>query len=158
MDRNIHCVILTSGTLAPLKPLISELELNIDVRIENPHIVTGDQVCVKILSNGPDTELLSSNFQNRSNPKYLQSLGLVISNLIRVIPDGVLIFFPSYFLMEKTIEFWQENGNWDTINRIKVNNFKRGVGYCHDNRKSNAEDFFLKNQKSKNPKVVNPET
>ncbi|XP_044256116.1 regulator of telomere elongation helicase 1 homolog [Tribolium madens] len=119
MDRNIHCVILTSGTLAPLKPLISELELDIGVRIENPHIVQGDQVCVKILSKGPDMEPLNSNFQNRANPKYLRSLGLVISNLIRVIPDGVLIFFPSYIIMQKTIEHWQDDGIWDSINRIK---------------------------------------
>ncbi|XP_975038.1 regulator of telomere elongation helicase 1 homolog [Tribolium castaneum] len=119
MDRNIHCVILTSGTLAPLKPLISELELEIGVRIENPHIVKGDQVCVKILSKGPDMEPLNSNFENRSNPKYLQSLGLVISNLIRVIPDGVLIFFPSYVIMQKTIEHWQNDGTWDSINRTK---------------------------------------
>ena len=120
LDRNIHCVILTSGTLAPLKPLISELEIDIGVRIENPHIVDGDQVCVKILSKGPDMELLNSNFQNRNNPKYLQSLGLVISNLIRIIPDGVLIFFPSYVIMEKSIQQWQSTGIWDAINATKV--------------------------------------
>ena len=95
MDQGVHCVILTSGTLAPLKPLISELELNVGVRIENPHIVTGEQVCVKILTKGPDNEPLNCNYQNRSNPNYLRSLGQVIMNLIRFIPHGVLIFYPS---------------------------------------------------------------
>ncbi|RZC33002.1 hypothetical protein BDFB_012755, partial [Asbolus verrucosus] len=86
MDQDIHCVILTSGTLAPLKPLISELELNVGVKIENPHIVQGDQICVKILTKGPDMGPLNCNYENRDNPKYLRSLGTVIMNLMRIIP------------------------------------------------------------------------
>ncbi|RZC32720.1 regulator of telomere elongation helicase 1 -like [Asbolus verrucosus] len=119
MDQGIHCVILTSGTLAPLKPLISELELNVGVRIENPHIVQGDQVCVKILTKGPDMEPLNCNYQNRDNPKYLRSLGTVIMNLIRIIPGGVLIFFPSYPIMQKCQQFWQGSGIWSGITQIK---------------------------------------
>lgn len=65
MGKNVRTVILTSGTLAPLKPLITELGIPIDVRLENPHIVTGAQVCVKIISQGPDQEPLISNYQNR---------------------------------------------------------------------------------------------
>ncbi|KAJ3657367.1 hypothetical protein Zmor_009176 [Zophobas morio] len=119
MDQGVHCVILTSGTLAPLKPLISELELNVGVRIENPHIVTGEQVCVKILTKGPDNEPLNCNYQNRSNPNYLRSLGQVIMNLIRFIPHGVLIFFPSYPIMQTCQQAWQESGIWNTINQTK---------------------------------------
>lgn len=120
MDQGVYCVIITSGTLAPLKPLISELDLNVGVRIENPHIVKGDQVCVKILTKGPDQEPLNCNYQNRDNPKYLRSLGQLITNLIRVIPDGVLIFFPSYPIMQKCQQYWQESGIWDEINKTKV--------------------------------------
>lgn len=120
MNEDIHCVILTSGTLAPLRPLISELEINVGVRIENPHIVKGDQVCVKILTKGPDNELLNCNYQNRENPQYLKSLGAAIMNLVRVIPDGILIFFPSYPIMFRCQQCWQECGIWDGIDRQKV--------------------------------------
>lgn len=120
LNQNVHCIILTSGTLAPLGPLISELELDVKVRIENPHIVQGDQVCVKVLSKGPDGEKLSCSFQNRSNAKYLTSLGHSISNLIRFIPDGVLIFFPSYSIMYNCQQSWQHSGLWNTINAAKV--------------------------------------
>lgn len=65
LGKNVRSVILTSGTLAPLKPLISELGIPINVRLENPHIVTSAQVCVKIVSCGPDKEPLISNYQNR---------------------------------------------------------------------------------------------
>lgn len=65
MAENVRCVILTSGTLAPLPPLISELEISVPVTLENPHVVKNSQVCVEILCKGPDMEILNSNFQNR---------------------------------------------------------------------------------------------
>lgn len=65
LGKNVRSVILTSGTLAPLKPLISELGIPINVRLENPHIVTSAQVCVKIVGSGPDKEQLLSNYENR---------------------------------------------------------------------------------------------
>lgn len=65
LGRNVRSIILTSGTLAPLKPLITELDIPIAVRLENPHIVNKSQVCVKIIGQGSDKETLNSNFQNR---------------------------------------------------------------------------------------------
>lgn len=157
MSHRLKSLILTSGTLAPLKPLISELELNVGSRLENPHIITGEQICVKILSQGPDSETLNCNFQNRyhffytavsnnsngifnilkfnwsnliffflltsfrNNPKYMSSLGMAISNLVRVIPGGLLIFYPSYPILQKCQEVWQQSGIWGNINNQKVN-------------------------------------
>lgn len=65
LGRNVRSIILTSGTLAPLKPLISELDIPITVQLENPHIINSDQVCVKIIGSGSDKVVLNSNFQNR---------------------------------------------------------------------------------------------
>ena len=49
-----------------------------------------------VLSAGPDGTVLNSSFRCRSDPKYLSSLGQSIINIIRVVPHGVLVFFPSY--------------------------------------------------------------
>lgn len=65
LGKNVRSIILTSGTLAPLKPLISELDIPIAVNLENPHIVDSSQVCVKIISHGSDREQLNSNYENR---------------------------------------------------------------------------------------------
>lgn len=126
MNQGIRSLILTSGTLAPLKPLISELELKVQVQLENPHIVNNKQVCVKIIPQGPDGELLNCNFQNRDNPKYINSLGRTILNIVRFIPNGLLIFFPSYPIMLKFREFWEKNGIWNNLNEQKV----RRIIYC----------------------------
>uniref|UniRef100_A0A1B0F9W0 Helicase ATP-binding domain-containing protein n=1 Tax=Glossina morsitans morsitans TaxID=37546 RepID=A0A1B0F9W0_GLOMM len=44
LNKNIRSIILTSGTLAPLKPLIAELALPVMQQLENPHIVSQSQV------------------------------------------------------------------------------------------------------------------
>lgn len=119
MDQNVRSIILTSGTLAPLKPLISELAIPIGVMLENPHIIKSHQVCVKIISQGPDGTQLNSNYQNRDNPKYISALGRTILSFTRVVPDGLLVFFPSYPIMTKCQEFWQADGLWSSISNIK---------------------------------------
>lgn len=119
LEQNVRSIILTSGTLAPLKPLISELGIPVGVQLENPHIVKSNQICVKIISQGPDGTQLNSNYQNRDNPKYISSLGRTILSFCRVIPDGLLVFFPSYPIMSKCQEMWQSEGIWSSINNIK---------------------------------------
>ncbi|XP_059047807.1 regulator of telomere elongation helicase 1 homolog [Achroia grisella] len=119
VEQNVRSIILTSGTLAPLKPLISELGIPIGVQLENPHIIKSKQICVKIISQGPDSTPLNSNYQNRDNPKYICSLGRTILSFCRVVPDGLLVFFPSYPIMAKCQEMWQAEGIWSSINNIK---------------------------------------
>lgn len=119
LDQQVRCIILTSGTLAPLKPLISELGIPINVQLENPHIIKKNQVFVKIISQGPDAQILNSNFENRNNPKYITSLGRTILSFTRVVPDGLLVFFPSYPILSKCQEMWQLNGIWTSISEIK---------------------------------------
>ncbi|KXJ71470.1 hypothetical protein RP20_CCG020471 [Aedes albopictus] len=119
LGRNARSIILTSGTLAPLKPLISELDIPIAVRLENPHIIDGSQVCVKIVGQGPDKEMLNSSYSNRDNPKYISSLGRTILSFCPIIPGGLLVFFPSYPLLNKCQEAWQETGIWSQISRTK---------------------------------------
>lgn len=46
---------------------------------------------------------------------------MTISNLVRVIPGGLLIFYPSYPVLQKCQEVWQQSGLWSSINTQKVN-------------------------------------
>ncbi|XP_053949811.1 regulator of telomere elongation helicase 1 homolog [Anastrepha ludens] len=119
LNAQTRSIILTSGTLAPLKPLIAELAVPIAQSLENPHIVNQSQVFVKIIGTGPDREQLISNFANRDNPKYLSSLGQTILNVSRIVPDGLLVFFPSYPLLNQCVNAWQASGVWAEVCRHK---------------------------------------
>ncbi|KAH8245486.1 hypothetical protein KR032_010889 [Drosophila birchii] len=115
LNTQVRSVILTSGTLAPLKPLIAELAIPVAQHLENPHIVDQSQVYVKIIGTGPDRQQLISNYTNRDNPKYISSLGQTILNVSRIVPDGLLVFFPSYPMLNKCVDSWQASGLWADI-------------------------------------------
>lgn len=119
LSQKVRSVILTSGTLSPLKPLISELGIPVEVCLENPHIIGRSQVYVKIISQGPDSEQLISNYQNRDNPKYISSIGRTILSLCPIIPGGLLVFCPSYTILNKFQELWTSTGIWSDIQKRK---------------------------------------
>lgn len=55
----------------------------------------------------------------RENDAYLASLGKSIAEFAKVIPGGLLIFFPSYELMNDCIRFWRNHRIWPEIEREK---------------------------------------
>ena len=110
-------IILTSGTLSPLQATAEEIGLDFPVRLENQHIVTASQVWCGVLGSGPDGTTLNSSYNTRNDPKYLAALGQIVIMILKIVPKGVLIFFPSYGLLNSVREFWQANGIWTRIDR-----------------------------------------
>jgi Rad3-related DNA helicase len=47
------------------------------------------------------------------------SLGQAIEECTHIVPDGLLIFFPSYKLMEKLSARWKSTGQWQRIAKKK---------------------------------------
>uniref|UniRef100_A0A8C7HEY0 Regulator of telomere elongation helicase 1 n=1 Tax=Oncorhynchus kisutch TaxID=8019 RepID=A0A8C7HEY0_ONCKI len=117
--QGVRSIILTSGTLSPLSSFTSEMQIPFPVCLENPHVIQHDQIFVSIIDRGPDGVQLSSAFDRRFVPENMASLGNTVVNLGRVVPHGLLVFFPSYPVMDKTLEFWRANGHADRIENIK---------------------------------------
>ncbi|KAL3313789.1 Regulator of telomere elongation helicase 1 [Cichlidogyrus casuarinus] len=112
----IRCVILTSGTLYPLESLKTELNVDFSITLQNNHVINPkDQVQVLVLTRGPDECVLNSSYENRESPAYQRSLGLTMIDLAKHVPRGLLIFFPSYAMMNKMVQFWQEVGIFDSL-------------------------------------------
>ncbi|XP_060608338.1 regulator of telomere elongation helicase 1-like [Ruditapes philippinarum] len=117
--HGIKCIVLTSGTLSPLSSFTAEMQVPFPVQLENPHVIQKHQVWVGTMRKGPDGTVLNSNFETRFNPSYQSSLGNCIVNLARVTPNGLLIFYPSYPVMEKCLEHWKETNIWTRIEQYK---------------------------------------
>jgi hypothetical protein len=75
----VRCVLLTSGTLSPMDSFAHELQLKFPVVLENPHVISPEQVWVGVIEKGPAGHKLNSTYGNRSNPKYMDDLGLSLS-------------------------------------------------------------------------------
>ncbi|XP_068453212.1 regulator of telomere elongation helicase 1 isoform X2 [Clinocottus analis] len=117
--QGVRCIILTSGTLSPLSSFTCEMRIPFSVSLENSHVIERDQIFVGIIERGPDGVHLSSAFDRRFLPENMASLGNTVANMSRVVPDGLLVFFPSFPLMEKTLDFWRTNGHAARIDSIK---------------------------------------
>ncbi|XXQ39088.1 Helicase ATP-binding domain-containing protein [Plasmodiophora brassicae] len=106
MNLGVRSLILTSGTLAPLAALKNELEVEFPVVLENGHVIGEDQICVRVIPVGPSGAPLNSNYRNRTETSA-RELGDVLVSFSRIIPDGLLVFFPSYAAMSVLIQRWQ---------------------------------------------------
>ena len=76
-----------------------ELRLPFPVRLENPHVVANDRVFGAVVPVGPSGKRLNSSYKFRDTDAYKTELGNVIVNVARIVPDGLLVFFPSYGVM-----------------------------------------------------------
>jgi hypothetical protein len=103
---NIRSILVTSGTLSPLSSYGMELGLPFPVTLENPHIIQPDQVHVRVIGKGVSGKQLSSSYERRQDGEYYSELGNTLTSLAKVIPAGMLVFFPSYSVMETCIERW----------------------------------------------------
>lgn len=122
--QNLWSLILTSGTLSPLEPLIAELQIPNAIQLVNPHVIERFQMCVKRVPFGSDDSKLEITYKNRQiklksgirpNKKLFKSLGNSICEFCKVIPGGVLIFFPSYGVMDMCIQVWKELAIWSSL-------------------------------------------
>ncbi|XP_067564848.1 regulator of telomere elongation helicase 1 isoform X12 [Pseudorca crassidens] len=107
VHQGVRTLILTSGTLAPVSSFTQEMQIPFPVCLENPHVIDKHQIWVGIVPKGPDGAQLSSAFDKRFSDECLSSLGKALGNIARVVPHGLLVFFPSYPVMEKSLEFWR---------------------------------------------------
>ncbi|XVE52106.1 hypothetical protein DITRI_Ditri02bG0095600 [Diplodiscus trichospermus] len=113
----VGSIVLTSGTLSPLDSFAQELKLDFPVRLENPHVISSNQIWAGVVPLGPSGRPFNSSYRNRDSPEYKQELGNAIVNFARIVPDGLLVFFPSYYLLDQCIHCWKnmDNGNSSTI-------------------------------------------
>lgn len=122
-ELGVRSVILTSGTLSPMKALQHDLGIPFSVRLINPHVVRKDAMRVAVLGNGPKGIGLSSKFSRRSDPGYLQDLGASVVQLAATVgAGGVLVFFSSYGQLDSCITAWQQqNGGavWRQLNMAR---------------------------------------
>ncbi|KAJ3671099.1 hypothetical protein LUZ60_008525 [Juncus effusus] len=122
----VRSIILTSGTLSPLDSFALELNMEFPIRLENPHVIDSDQIWVGVLPTGPSSYPLNSSFRTRDSIQYKQELGNTLVNFARIVPDGLLVFFPSYYVMDQCIECWKNTSNsqvgssiWERISKHK---------------------------------------
>lgn len=127
-------VIVTSGTLAPLRSFAGELGTEFKVAKSLPHVINvRKQLHVGVVARGPGMVLFDATFSGSNTFAFQDSLGEAIESYCRLVPSGVLVFLPSYRLLDKLRTRWQGTGLLQRLCEVK------GGVFFEPNRR--GEDF-----------------
>eukprot|EP00494_Astrolonche_serrata_P025100 UN25361 len=119
-------IILTSGTLTPFTSFKLELQMHFNIQLENNHVVKPEQICFMCLTKGALKQRMNSKYENRTNISYINDVGASICNVSRVVPYGMLVFFPSYYLMDHFLDKWNDKAPGAKLSTIdRLNESKR---------------------------------
>ncbi|KAG6621308.1 Fanconi anemia group J protein [Phytophthora cinnamomi] len=114
-------VILTSGTLSPMESFAGELGVDFPIRLEANHVVNmRKQVFIGAVMHGPGNVDLQSTYNNQQDPRYQDSMGQLLLHYSQAIPGGILMFFPSYSLLNKLTTRWKKTKLWGEIEQFKT--------------------------------------
>ncbi|XP_066932023.1 Fanconi anemia group J protein homolog [Clytia hemisphaerica] len=108
-------IVLTSGTLSPMKSFSSELGVDFPISLEANHVIDDSQVLVGNIGSGPTNIAIKANFQNSETFAFQDEVGKAVLQICKAVPKGVLCFLPSYSMMEKLIKRWKTIDLWNTL-------------------------------------------
>lgn len=100
-------VIVASGTLSPIESLKSELGCTFKNIFEGSHVIGNDRIFASILSRGPSGVDLNCAFKNSLSYPFQDEVGAVVHDICKVVPNGILCFFPSYDRLENLYSRWK---------------------------------------------------
>ncbi|OTB02403.1 hypothetical protein M426DRAFT_197331 [Hypoxylon sp. CI-4A] len=112
-----RAVILAGGTMSPFEDYTAHLFPNLAegkiTTLSCGHVIPSSNLCVWTLASaGPKAGAKSTefefSFQKRSDKMMIRELGLAILNTCTAVPDGVVVFFPSYGYLDEVVSVWGE--------------------------------------------------
>lgn len=113
--RNPKTIILTSGTLSPQEGVANRLGIKESFIKSYPSVIPDENIQLLAISKGITGNILTTAFIKREDQEIIIDYGKTIVFLINNIPNGTVVFFPSYPLMNKMLELWQKQGILDHL-------------------------------------------
>ena len=112
--ERFRSVVITSGTLSPIDlypKLLGMTAERLKVRKALPmSIAARAPICPMVVTRGSDQLPISSAYSARDDPSVVRNFGAVLEQMAGTVPDGIVVFFPSYTYMETTVSAWDEQG------------------------------------------------
>ncbi len=119
-EKKPHAILLMSGTLNPMDNLGRILGVKADMKTY-PSIIPSKNVQLLVLGKGPNNEPLTSEYKHRNNPLIREEYGETVRQIVKHVPNGSLVFFPSYGFMRQSLQIWKQKG---ILDKLTNNNHK----------------------------------
>jgi chromosome transmission fidelity protein 1 len=104
-------VILAGGTMSPFPPyfttLFPSLPPSQTTTLSCGHVIPSSNLLAWTLSRGPTGKEFNFTFQNRGDTEMIDEVGRALLNICTVVPDGVVVFFPSYAYLSTILSRWE---------------------------------------------------
>ena len=106
-------VILAGGTMEPMSDFFTQLFPSISKdrfsTLSCAHVIPPENLLAQVVCKGPRKTDLEFKFTNR-DPNLLVDLGALLQSAVGLIPDGVVVFLPSYAFLDKLKTSWGGDG------------------------------------------------
>ncbi|ELK01741.1 Fanconi anemia group J protein [Pteropus alecto] len=120
INDKVWTIVLTSGTLSPMKSFSSELGVTFTIQLEANHVINNSQVWVGTIGSGPKGQNLCATFQHTETFAFQDEVGALLLSVCQTVSQGILCFLPSYKLLEKLKERWLDTGLWRDLELVKT--------------------------------------
>lgn len=103
-------VVITSGTISPLDMYPKMLQFTPVVQESYQMTLTRNCFLPLVITRGSDQVAISSRFEVRNDPAVVRNFGSILIEYSKIVPDGIVAFFPSYLYMESIVAAWNDMG------------------------------------------------
>ncbi|XP_046853376.1 ATP-dependent DNA helicase DDX11-like [Xenia sp. Carnegie-2017] len=123
--KDARAVIVAGGTMQPVHEFKQQLLYACSVPMENifeftcGHIIPKDNLLAIALNRGPSGFDLDFTYQSRDSKNMIVEVSCVLTNICRIVPSGLVCFFPSYDFKEKVVKEWYQSGVFQKIDAKK---------------------------------------
>ncbi|KAL4951328.1 helicase C-terminal domain-containing protein [Aspergillus filifer] len=109
--EDARAVILAGGTMSPMSDYMNHLFSYVPKeRLDTfsyGHVIPPENLTAHNLARGALGSEFDFTYEGRDSDKMILDLGRTIVRLCHVIPDGVVVFFPSYEYLSKVLTIWK---------------------------------------------------
>ncbi|KAH9463455.1 hypothetical protein Pst134EA_015538 [Puccinia striiformis f. sp. tritici] len=113
-------VIITSGTISPLEMYPKMLGFDAVVQESYAMSLTRNCFLPLVITRGSDQVAISSRFEVRNDPSVVRNFGTILIDYCKIVPDGIVAFFPSYLYMESIVAAWHDMGILKEVWKYKL--------------------------------------
>ncbi|KAI0093662.1 DNA repair helicase [Irpex rosettiformis] len=113
-------VVITSGTISPLDMYPKMLQFTPVVQESYQMTLTRNSFLPLVITRGSDQVAVSSRFEVRNDPAVVRNFGSILIEYSKIVPDGIVAFFPSYLYMESIVAAWNDMGILNEVWKYKL--------------------------------------
>lgn len=119
-----RAIVMAGGTMEPIsdirKQLLPSLPSERWSTFSCGHIVPSENLFCSIVPSGPRGVPFDFTYGKRGDTALLDDLGNAIANFAALIPHGIVVFVPSYKLLDEVLARWKETGTWTRLQSRKA--------------------------------------